>query len=365
MIPNIILDAHLDIAMNYMCSGRDFRQPTWVTRQREGKLPGSPYDNIGIATVGLPDLLLGRTAIVCGTLWAKPSFVTSSAIGDKSVTYETPQQAYQIASWQLDYYHRLADEDPRIRLIRTQGDLDAVLARWADTSPLEKRQVGILILMEGADPILEPQQVEEWYERDVRLVGPAWHQTRYSAGTGSPGRLTRLGHELLEIMSSLKMILDLSHMAEEAYLQAVDIYQGPILASHSNPRRFVDSDRHLSDDMIRRLAERNGVMGIVPYNAFLKSGWKSGRDPKNEVHAKVVLDMIDHVCQLTGNSRHVGIGTDWDGGFGWESIPVPFDSHVELWSLRDALLKRGYPETSVQDILAGNFLRVIRQGLPT
>jgi membrane dipeptidase len=174
-----------------------------------------------------------------------------------------------------------------------------------------------------------------------------------------------LGRELLGVMGDLNMILDLSHLAEEAYFQAVEIYDGPLLASHSNPRRFVDSDRQLSDDMIRRLAERDSVMGIVAYNRFLKQGWKPETDKKSDVTVGVMLDMIDHVCQLTGSARHVGIGTDWDGGFGWESIPTPFDSHIDLWLMRDFLLKRQYSKSDVSQILSGNFLRILKQGLPT
>jgi membrane dipeptidase len=364
MTPKIILDAHLDIAMNHVCYGRDFRNPTWVTRRKENKFPGHPFDPIGVATVGLPDLILGRVAVICATLWAMPAHMPNIPLGDQKVVYETPRQAHDIAMRQLDYYHRLEDEDPHIKIIRTQADLDAVLATWTHDSPLENRQVGMIILMEGADPILEPQQVEEWYERDVRMVGPAWAQTRYSGGTAYPGGLSSLGHELLEHMADLNMIVDLSHLAEEAYLEVIDRYPGALLATHSNPRRFVNTDRHLSDDMIRRLAERDSVMGIVPYNVFLLQGWLSERDRKGDVSVSKVLDMIDHVCQVTGSSRHVGLGTDWDGGFGSDSIPVPFDSHIELWNMGDYLQKRGYSDEDVSNILSGNFLRILRQGLP-
>ncbi|MFP4324017.1 MAG: dipeptidase [Anaerolineales bacterium] len=364
--PDIILDAHLDIAMNHVALGRDFTQATWVTQARENKLPGMPYDGIGVAAVGLPDMLLGRVALVFGTLWVCPPFKTP--LLDRlfpHVGYETPEQAYRQALRQMDYYHRLADEHERIQLVRTRAELNAVLATWGPGTTLEEHHLGIVVSMEGADPILEPKQLEEWVARGVRAVGPAWMATRYAAGTGAPGRLTGLGRELLEVMADFQLLLDLSHLAEDAYLEAVDRYEGPLMASHSNPRRFVDSDRHLSDAMIRRLAERDGVVGVVLYNRFMQEGWTPGSDRKTDVTMRDVLDIIDHICQVTGSARHVGIGTDWDGGFGWESIPAPFDSHLDLWRLRAALAGRGYDEDDIRAILAGNFLRQLEASLPT
>jgi membrane dipeptidase len=144
----------------------------------------------------------------------------------------------------------------------------------------------------------------------------------------------------------------------------VDRYEGTaIIASHSNPRKFRNSDRHLSDDMIRRLVERDGVMGIVMYNNFLSDNWKKG-DNRATLPYTVILDAIDYVCQLSGSAAHVGIGTDWDGGFGLESIPGGLDTVTDLWQLGDALRSRGYSEADVEAILGGNMLRKLRQSLP-
>jgi membrane dipeptidase len=194
----------------------------------------------------------------------------------------------------------------------------------------------------------------------VRIVGPAWRASRYCGGTGQPGPLTDLGHELLEVMADFNVILDLSHMAEEAYLDAVERYEGQIIASHSNPRRFCESDRHLSDDMIRRLAERDGVMGIVLYNAFLTNGW----DKHQRLPFHIVPDAIDYVCQLTGSAAHVGLGSDFDGGFGVESIPQGLDTTTDLLLISDVLRERGYAEDDIDAIMHGNMLRKLRQALP-
>jgi len=218
------------------------------------------------------------------------------------------------------------------------------------------------VLMENADPIIEPKQFEEWYERGVRVVGPAWTGTRYCGGTSQPGGLTKLGYELLEVLQSFNAILDLSHMAEQAYLEAVDSYQGIVIASHSNPRKFRNTDRHLSDEMILRLAERDGVMGIVPYNRFLSDTWSAG-DRKSDVPFSVVLDAMDHVCQVTGSAQHVGIGSDFDGGFGYASIPEGMDTVSSLITIGDGLRERGYSESDIEAILSGNFLRKLKQAL--
>lgn len=216
--------------------------------------------------------------------------------------------------------------------------------------------------MENADPILEPRQFEYWYEHGVRIVGPAWRATRYSGGTGEPGRLTKLGHELLEVMRHFNAILDLSHMAEAAYFEALDRYDGVIIASHSNPRYFCNTDRHLSDVMIRRLAERDGVMGIVPYNLFLSDHWQP-RAGKTVIGFERVVDAIDYVCQLLGDTRHVGIGTDFDGGFGAESTPDGCDTVADLWGLRTILSARGYSDADIVAILGGNMLRQLQMSL--
>ncbi len=164
-------------------------------------------------------------------------------------------------------------------------------------------------------------------------------------------------------MMSFNAVLDLSHLAEEACLQALDRYEGIIIASHSNPRRFRDTDRHLTDQIIHRLAEHDGVMGIVLYNRFLSNDWRGG-DPKSDVPLVVVADAIDYVCQLTGSAAHVGIGSDFDGGFGTESIPEGLDTVTDLMNIGTLLRSRGYTEADIEAVLSGNMLRKLRQALP-
>lgn len=357
----IVVDAHEDIAYAALNFGRDYRRAAYATRRMEAE----QYEVLpnGQATLGLPDALLGRVAIAFSTLFVAPRTGASADDPFDRMRYETAAQAQRLALEQYDYYQRLQDESGRVRLIRTRADLDAVLATWADGTEQADHQQGLVLLMENADPIREPAQFEEWYDRGVRIVGPAWSISRYSHGTGYPGGLTDLGRELLDVMANFNAILDLSHMAEQSYLEAVDAYEGVIIASHSNPRKFRNTDRHLSDDMIRRLAERDGVMGIVPYNRFLSETWQPG-DRKADVPLSVVLAAVDHVCQVTGSAQHVGIGSDFDGGFGVASIPEGLDTVTDLLTIGDHLRTRGYAESDIEAILGGNWLRKLRQTLP-
>jgi len=354
----IILDAHQDLAYNALYFGRDYRHSVGATRAREA----SGVRPNGTATVGLPNALLGRVAITFATIFTEPA-TSPNPLSTHTPRYKTPQEAHRHAMAQLDYYNRIADETPQIRLIKSAKDLDAVLATWDDGAPAHARLAGLVLLMENGDPILEPKQFEAWYERGVRLVGPAWAASRYSGGTAQPGGLTTDGRRLLDVMMGLNAILDLSHMAEEAFYEAIDQYSGIVIASHSNPRRYRNTDRHLSDDMIRRLAERDGVMGIVPYNYFLSETWRSG-DRRSDVPFSRVIDAIDTVCQLTGSAAHVGLGTDFDGGFGLENIPAGLDTITDVYQVVDALTERGYSVADVEAIASGNFLRLLRAALP-
>jgi len=351
----IVLDAHQDIAYNYLKYGRDYRKSALLTRRNE------PAD-IDLATIGLPEAIVGRVAVVCSTLFVAPKDSTWTPVG-RETTYSTPLEAYSAAMVQMDYYARICDESPeKLRMIRTNADLDVVLATWAEGVDIRKRQQGLIVLMEGADPIIEPRQFEEWHGRGVRMVGTAWQATRYSGGTGEPGGLTKLGFELLDVMAAFNAFLDLSHMAEQAALESLDRYTGPIIASHSNPRKFKESDRHLPDNTIRRLAERDGVMGVVLFNRFLNNEW-TRTDRKKAITINHVIEIIDHVCQLTGSANHIGLGTDWDGGFGAQHIPSEFDTIADLCKVGDALRERGFSDTDIDNILSGNMLRVIRRSL--
>lgn len=357
----LIVDGHEDLAYNMLNYGRNYMRSAHATRQFETE----HFPDRQACTLGLPDWLAGNVAVIFSTLFVEPARPTTPAIYP---TYSTPPEAHAQAMQQLDAYRRLADDCPQFRLVMTARDLDKVLSTWPDRagqdlSGPDPRQIGLVVLMEGADPIVEPEQVELWYERGVRIVGLAWVATRYAGGTHEPGPLTDEGRRLLRAMRPLNAALDLSHCAEQAFFQALEAYEGPVLASHSNPRQCVNSDRHLSDDMIRRLAEHDGVVGILPLNGMLKQDWRRG-ERRDAVTLADVAAAIDHVCQLTGSSRHAALGTDFDGGFGVQDLPAELDTIADLPKIAQALLGCGYAPADVEAIMGGNWLRLLKQVLP-
>jgi membrane dipeptidase len=228
-------------------------------------------------------------------------------------------------------------------------------------------RIGLVLLMEGADAIRHPDTLIDWYEAGVRIVGPAWAGTRYAGGTDEPGPLTDAGRDLLKVMAEVGTILDLSHLTEEGALEALERYEGPLIASHSNPLARIPHspkpERHFQDHILTLLAEREGVMGTVLSNAFLKDGWIKG-DDREAVSMDDVTACIDHVCQVVGNAAHVGIGSDFDGGFGLDTVPAALDNVAELGLIGDALSAHGYSQEAVEGILGGNWLRFLRSALP-
>lgn len=358
----IIVDAHLDLAWNALTFGRDYGRPALVTRELEHGTE-TPRRN-GQTLLGLADLLLGRVAVICGVIFAAPQRRQEGAW--ETVVYRDTAEAHRLYAHQLDYYARLCDEHPVFQPVRTRAELEAVLATW-ESDDLTRRRIGVLTLMEGADGVREPREAEWWQARGVRLMGLSWSGTRYAGGTGEPGPLTAEGRQLLDVMADLGLILDLSHASDEAYLEALDRFPGTVVASHANPRALLKNprfpERFLTDAMLRRLAERGGVAGIVPYNRFLKADWVN-TDGKAAVTLAAVVAAIDHVCQVTGSAAHVGLGSDFDGGFGVGGTPAEIDTIADLQRLGPALAERGYSPDEVAAVLGGNWLRVLREGLP-
>ena len=359
---HLIVDAHEDLAYNALTFGRDYARSALATREAERNGPAPTHN--GNSLLGLPEYLRGRVAVIFSTLFAAPAHRRN---GEWDVLcYADAREAHRLYAAQMDFYHRLADEHEQFRLIGARRDLEAVLATWNGDDSAERR-VGLVPLMEGADGIREPKEAEWWMERGVRIVGLAWAGTRYAGGTGEPGPLTEEGRRLLEVLADLGLILDLSHASDESYLEALDRFEGTVIASHANPRALLKDprrpERFLTDEMIRRLAEHGGVIGIVPFNRFLKSDWEPG-DGKAAVTLADVTAMIDQVCQVTGSAAHVGLGSDFDGGFGVESVPAEIDTVADLQKIGVALRAQGYAEKDVAGVLGMNWIELLRRGLP-
>ena len=358
----IIVDMHRDIAYDAIDCDRDYRLSVAENRRLEAGV--SHPRRRGKSATGLPDALAAKIAVVGATLFVEPKEFKPwgglNPLAHALSSYSTPQEAHDMAMRQLEYYIQLAASTPSVRIIDSRADLDGVLATWAEGADPAQRLQGMVILMEGADPVIEPSQFGRWDKRGVRILGTSWSRTHYAGGTQAPGPLNDLGRQLLKEMAKFNAILDLSHMAEEACMESLEIYPGPIIASHANPRAFCDTDRHLSDGAIKLLAERDGVMGLVLLNLFWKTDWKVGEP----ILVSRIADAVDHICQLTGSNRHVGIGTDWTAGMGSDEYPDDFDTVADLWKIADALRARGYSEAAIDGVMSGNMLRKLREGLP-
>ena len=353
-----IVDAHLDIAYNAIKYGRDPLLSVRQLREQE-----TPDPNRGVATVSFPQLREAGGVLLFGTLFTAPERSADLMGGDTLLTYRDEHQAHRQAMDQFDFYRRLVDEEQNhLRLVTDLQVLQEVLDSQQDDEPL----LGIMPLMEGADPIREPQELELWVEKGLRAIGLAWDDTRYAAGSwrGNRHGLTKRGMALLEIMAGSSLILDLTHMNELASLEALDRYSGPLMASHSNARSLVPGQRQLSDLLIRRIGEHDGVIGIALYNPFLRANHHMG-DPKELVTLDHVIAHIDHICQILGDATHVGLGTDMDGGFGADDIPTPLDTIADLPLLIDPLKSFGYEDDDIARIMGGNWLTLLRASLPS
>ncbi len=374
----IIIDAHEDIAYNTLTFGRNYLRSAAETRRIE-KDTETPR-RTGHTTLGWPEYQRGQVAVIFATLFLAPRRYASGS-WETQVFVDSSDTARLLEN-QLNFYRRLTDDHPdQFQLIYNKKDLQAVLKPWQEEPAFllepgnepagEPRKtvthpVGLVLLMEGAEGIRAPEEMEDWWEAGVRLAGPVWAGTRYCGGTFEPGEFTREGYALLEVMAGLGYTLDISHMTEASALQALDRYEGPVVATHADARALIkgaEGERQLTDRTIRRLIERDGIMGVLPYNRFLRPGWADS-DDRQQVTLRTLAAHIDHICQIAGDALHAGIGTDFDGGFGWPAVPYEIDTIADLQKLAPVLVEYGYSEESIADILGNNWRRHLERTLP-
>lgn len=364
LVMPLIVDSHQDLAWNILSFGRDYTRSVDETRRIERG--GRTVEHNGDSLLGWSEYQQGEVAVILATLFSTPA---RWAHDWETFYYKTPEEARKQYRQQIDAYHRLTDDHPdKFRFIGSVSDLDKVLASRQKAHPDEGGYpVGLLPLMEGADGILDFGELEEWWELGLRFIGPAWARTRFCGGTKEPGPLTADGRELLASMADFGFTLDLSHMDEPAVLESLDIYPDQIVATHANCLALLpgyEFNRMLSDRVIHGILERDGLIGVVPFNTFLKVGWLRGKNSRDEVSLTNLVDHIDHICQLAGDARHVGIGTDFDGGFGLQSTPKEIDTIADIQKLVPLLLSRGYSEEDAAAILGGNWINQLRRSLP-
>jgi membrane dipeptidase len=256
--------------------------------------------------------------------------------------YENAHEAHIMAVAEVNYY-----KSSGLQLLGDRAELKAYLSGW------KKGQLAAVLLMEGADPIEDPSQLGAWTGMGVRIIGPAWGGTRYSGGTGAPGGLTELGRQLLKAMRRKKVILDLSHMAEQAVADAFAIWRGPIMASHSNARSIVPGDRQITDATASELARRGGVIGVSFYQRHLRA---SGRATLDDVEKHAL-----HLARAAGGPEHIGLGTDLDGGFDSREAPIRDLGELKHLATR---LRTHFSRPQVEGVMGENWLDFLGRSLP-
>ena len=351
--PLPIVDSHLDLAENVTLFGRDYTRSAAEIRAAE-KLTSRQ------ATVSLPDLQRGGIAVVCATVTAgflEADLGAGSAFVPRSAIYRTPQEAEAQALKQIALYEDWARQG-RVRLIKSANDLEHHLQLWR-----EDRTPGLVLLMEGADPIVRAFDLPRWWQRGVRMIGLTFGDTTYGTGVrgGSKvfrhGGLTPEGIALLEQMAEQNFIWDIAHLAEEGIWQGLEMHFPRVCASHANAQALIPTDRHLSDDVIRAVAGRGGVIGLVLYNGFLDPRWRRSQ-PFPVTLGEHLARQADYVARLAGWD-HVGIGSDLDGGLGLEESPEEIDTVADLVKVGDTV-----PAEAREKVLSTNWLSFLRAALP-
>jgi membrane dipeptidase len=346
----------LDLAWNAIDWNRDLRLPAADLRRAEQGMDGKGR---GGGTVSFPELRRGRVGVFIATLLARllrPNLMPAIQ------RYTSMEAAYAAAYGQLAYYRAL-EQEGLLRWIKDAPTLEAHVRAWERGGEGDE-PLGFILSMEGADPVLSPEQVREWWDAGLRIIGPAHYGVSpYAHGTGTEGGLFPQGPALLEEMQRVGMILDVTHLSDQCFDEALDLYGGPVLASHHNCRALVPNQRQLTDDQIKRLVARGAVIGTALDAWMLYPNWVRGQTRPDEAGVKLetMVDHIDRVCQLAGSARHAAVGTDLDGGFGREQSPADLDTIADLQRLPDLLRRRGYDAEAVRGICYANWVRFFRE----
>lgn len=358
----LIFDAHLDLAWNALSFNRDLTLSVEEIRERERHMRDKPCRGKG--TVSLAALRQARVAVCVATLLARggPRQKPQSSYSRTDLDYPNQAIAHAAAQGQLAYYRQL-ERQGRISLIRTAEQLETHWRGWAEGHGPQR--LGIILSMEGSDPIVTPSQAGLWWADGLRAAGLAHYgESHYAFGTGVDGPLSDAGLQLLKEFQRLGIALDVTHLCDRSLEQALDVFEGPVLASHHNCRALAPHERQLSDQQIKRLIERGAVIGAALDNWMLVAGWEKGSSLAAAVRMSDVAEHIDRVCQIAGNALHSAIGSDLDGGFGKEQTPGDLDTVADLQLLAPALEDKGFREDDVNAVFHGNWLRFFKNSLP-
>jgi membrane dipeptidase len=351
----MIVDAHLDLAMNAIEWNRDLSRPIDEIRGRERGQTDRP--DRGNATVSFAEMRRGGVRLCVATQIAR-----YSALGHPYPGWHSQEQAWAMTQAQLAWY-RAMEEAGELAPITSTTTLQRHLARTVDG---DEGPIGYVLSLEGADSLVTLAHLERAYEYGLRAVGPAHYGPGvYAQGTNAQGGIGTRGRDLLREMERLGIILDATHLCDDSFREALDHFRGRVWASHSNCRALVDHNRQFTDDQVRELISRGAVIGAAFDAWMIVPGWVRGQSTPDSagVTLERVLDHVDHICQIAGNARHCGIGSDLDGGFGREQCPSDVATIADLSKVPALLAARGYNAEDVQGIMYGNFVRFLGESL--
>jgi membrane dipeptidase len=344
----IVIDSHLDLAWNALSWNRDLTLDIQEMRRSEG---GMKDERRGANTVSFSEMRKGKVAVCLATVLAR-----ASDLGEAGLDFRSRELAYAMGQGQVACY-RILERQGHLKMLRNRRELREHTDRWSseDGSTLP---LGFILSMEGADPIISPGDMMEWWDDGLRVIGMAhFGRSAYAYGTGVSGGLTAQGPDFLKAMQETGMILDVTHLSEESFWEALRLFPGPVLASHNNCRALVPGDRQFTDDQIRELIRRDAVIGAAFDCWQLIPGWELGTTPTSAVSLETIADHIDHICQIAGNGKHVGIGSDLDGGFGREQSPHDLNTIADLQALPAIFRRRSYSDSDIEGIMHANWLR--------
>ncbi len=353
MIP--LFDAHLDLAWNALSFNRDLTLSLNDLCDADARYEDGLFR--GHCAISLGELSNANLRVCVATLLARsgPDHAPPSVLR-RELDYAHPSIAHAHAHGQYAYYKWL-ERTNQVRIIQTANDLQN---HWDHPHAL-----GMMISFEGCDPILDIDDFYHWHDLGVRAAGLTHYgKGQYAAGTDADGGLTQKGRDLLKEFDSLGMILDITHLSDQSMLEAMECYQGALLASHHNCRSLVPGQRQLSDHQICALIDRDAVIGIAFDAWMLYPGWIRGETDRSVVPLHTVIDHMDHICDLAGNTKYIAIGSDLDGGFGTNQTPTGLDRYSDLQLLQGLLSARGYSSSDINNIFYHNSLEFFLRSLP-
>jgi membrane dipeptidase len=354
---HLILDAHLDLSMNALEWNRDLRWTVDEIRRSEEGMSDKPDRANG--TVSLPSMREGNIGICVATQIGR--FVKR---GNNLPGWKSAEQAWAQTQGQLAWYKSMEDAG-ELSQIKSSTELTDHLKLWGN--PVRKTPIGYILSLEGADSLVSVKHLEKAYNYGLRAIGPAHYGPgTYAQGTDSAGGINPKGRELIKEIERLGIIMDATHFCEDSFWEMLTIFKGPVWASHNNCRVFVNHNRQFSDEQIKELIYRDAVIGVALDAWMMVPGWIRGKsDPVSmNVTLKQMINNIDHICQLAGNSFHAGIGSDLDGAFGKEQCPHDLDTIADLQKVLPGLQELGYSGSDIENIMSGNFIRFLKKNLP-